>query len=300
MAAEDAVSGVEKGLGALSAQMVKFQEKLANLLVLMTPIEGKDADVDGESDAVEEVSSEIDATLSQLAKDAKEVRAKLTELAAAPSPRPAEEPQRRQNDESRTPSDVYEEVASLRSSLSEVTFREKERVEGLSVQLEMSRQELADTRNQRRLEQASLASAESQCSQLRAALACAEDDLKSLRLTLDNELVRSQRLQAQASELNDELRSSRRSAPRPASAGPGRPSSAGPGSRNSYNSGGSGGGVGGRGGGEVEDLRFGTYMADRRSEVESWDRDGFAPRGSGAVSTGAARAHGVIHCYFLS
>ena len=212
MAAEEAAVGVEKGIDALGTQMVKFQEKLANLLVLMTPLEGKDADVDGESDAVEAVSSEIDATITQLAKDATEVRAQLAELAAIPAPTPSEEPQRRPSnrDEGGTPADAYEEVASLRSSLSEVTFREKERVEGLSSQLEMSRQELADTRNQRRLEQASLAAAESQCSQLRAALACAEDDLKSLRLTLDNELVRSQRLQAQAGDLNDELRSGRR------------------------------------------------------------------------------------------
>ena len=146
---------MEKGIDALGGQMVKFQEKLANLLVLMAPLEGKDGDVDGESDAVEAVSSEIDATIAQLAKDAMEVRAKL---AAAPAPKPSEDPQRRPSnrDEGRAPADAYEEVASLRSSLSEVTLREKERVEGLSSQLETARQELADTRNQRRLEQVQL------------------------------------------------------------------------------------------------------------------------------------------------
>jgi chromosome segregation ATPase len=212
MPVKEALSGLEKGLDCLNADLATFKEKLGDLLGMMVPSDGKEGEVDQESDAVNEVSTKLDATIEQLVKDAKDLRVQIEMLEETPSTLKASDgPARRPSkEEGLTQDEVYAEVDNLRSNLSEVTIREKERVEGLSVQLEMARQELADTRNQRRLEQASLAAAESQSSQLRAALTCAEDDIKSLRLTLDNELVRSQRLQSQLTELGDELRASRR------------------------------------------------------------------------------------------
>eukprot|EP00961_Rhodomonas_salina_P008097 109886-Rhodomonas_salina.2 len=86
--------------------------------------------------------------------------------------------------------------------------REKERVEQLEElqsQIELVKQEHADSRIQRHLEQVSLAASESQASQLRAALTSAEDDLKSLHDALNQESERSHRLQGALSQKEEEL-----------------------------------------------------------------------------------------------
>mmetsp|Transcript_32963 Transcript_32963/g.84475 ORF Transcript_32963/g.84475 Transcript_32963/m.84475 type:complete len:337 (-) Transcript_32963:206-1216(-) len=101
------------------------------------------------------------------------------------------------------------EVEELRARLSNVTVREKERVEGLQAQLEMMRLELRECRKQRSMDQSIIAAADSQTSQLKASLRMTQEDAESLRGTLEQELARGHALQGRVNQLEAEMRAAK-------------------------------------------------------------------------------------------
>uniref|UniRef100_A0A6T8NET2 Uncharacterized protein n=1 Tax=Hemiselmis andersenii TaxID=464988 RepID=A0A6T8NET2_HEMAN len=102
-----------------------------------------------------------------------------------------------------------DEVEELRARLSNVTMREKERVEGLQAQLEMMRVELRECRKQRSMDQSIIAAADSQTTQLKASLRMTQEDAESLRGTLEQELARGHALQGRVNQLEGELRAAK-------------------------------------------------------------------------------------------
>eukprot|EP00961_Rhodomonas_salina_P139135 1872145-Rhodomonas_salina.3 len=222
--AEDA----EKMAKDLSVLLKKMEGKMADLLQLMEPMDGKADEVDSESDVFMAVQTDIEKLVGGLMDAMKKINSDLSQEAVASAKAEkrgdgagnvsfggeAMHEAREERIANRPAQDQPQggDVEELKRNLTAVTQREKERVEGLQSQIELVRQELADSRSQRRLEQASLAASESQASQLRAALTCAEDDLKSLRDALDQELVRSHRLQSEISDLEEELQLAQQSA----------------------------------------------------------------------------------------
>eukprot|EP00283_Hemiselmis_rufescens_P023062 CAMPEP_0173446438 /NCGR_PEP_ID=MMETSP1357-20121228/36575_1 /TAXON_ID=77926 /ORGANISM="Hemiselmis rufescens, Strain PCC563" /LENGTH=240 /DNA_ID=CAMNT_0014412723 /DNA_START=90 /DNA_END=809 /DNA_ORIENTATION=- len=102
-----------------------------------------------------------------------------------------------------------EEVEELQARLSNVTAREKERVEGLQAQLEMMRVELRECRKQRSMDQSIIAAADSQTTQLKASLRMTQEDAESLRGTLEQELARGHALQGRVNQLEGDVRAAK-------------------------------------------------------------------------------------------